>query len=105
MIKERNVILEELKSNLCKAQNRMKRQADKKRREVEFGIGEYVFLKLQPYRFLSLTSRPNKKLSPHFYEPYEILERVGQVAYRLKLLETTKIHPIFHVLQLKRHLG
>lgn len=54
MIKERNLILDELKENLIKAQERIKRVTDKKIREIEFEVGEYVFLKIQTYHFQSL---------------------------------------------------
>lgn len=54
MIKERNLILDELKENLIKAQERIKRVTDKKIREIEFEVGEYVFLKIQTYNFQSL---------------------------------------------------
>lgn len=48
---ERDAILDELKAHLIQAQQRMKLQEDKHRREVEFQVGDYVYLKLQPYRY------------------------------------------------------
>lgn len=85
IIRERNLILDDLKSNLNRAQERMKKFSDKKRREMEFAMGDYVFLKLQPYRFRSLASRINEKLSSCYYGPYEVLERIGKVAYKPRL--------------------
>ena len=83
----------------------MKEQADRKRREVHFQKGEAVYLRLQPYRSKSLAKRPNEKLSPRFYGPFEIEDKVGTVAYRLKLPETARIHPVFHVSQLKKSIA
>ena len=49
--------------------------------------------------------RWNLKLSPQLFSPFQIIQRVGEVAYRLKLPETSKIHPVFHVSNLKQALG
>ncbi|KAL5803157.1 hypothetical protein ACOSQ4_031462 [Xanthoceras sorbifolium] len=83
----------------------MKRVYDSKHREREFTIGDMVFLKLQSYRQVSLAMRKNAKLSARFYRPFEILEKIGKVAYRLKLPTTSRIHPVFHVSVLKQKIG
>jgi len=62
-------------------------------------------LKLHPNRMKSLATRINKKLSAKFYESFKILEKIGEVAYRLKLLDNVRIHPMFHVSLLKKSLG
>lgn len=59
----------------------MKQWSDKKQRDVEFKVGDKVFLKAQPYRFKSLASRPIEKLSPRFYGFFEIIEQIGKAAY------------------------
>jgi len=71
---------------------------------VSFAIGDFVYLKLYPYRMKSLGIRVNHKLGARFYGPFEVLERIGKVAYKLKLLESAKIHPVFHVSLLKKSI-
>ena len=83
----------------------MKFYADKKRRERSFDLGEWVYLRLQPYRHLSVALCKNLKLSPKFFRPFQIIQRVGEVANKLNLPETSKIHPVFHVSNLKQSLG
>jgi len=62
-------------------------------------------LRLQPYRQISVGGRRPQKLSPLFYGPYRVLQRVGTVAYKLEPPEEAKLHPVFHVSQLKKKLG
>ncbi|KAF3623801.1 hypothetical protein FXO37_31675 [Capsicum annuum] len=68
-------------------------------------VGDFVFLKLQPYRQTSIVLRRNLKLSSKYYGPFKVIERVGQVAYKLDLPIDSKVHPVFHVLLLKRKVG
>lgn len=64
-----------------------------------------MYLRLQPYKQTSLAVRKTLKLSPRFYGPFEIMDRVGTVAYKLKMPSYSKIHPVFHVSLLKKKLG
>ncbi|KAB2608149.1 hypothetical protein D8674_011317 [Pyrus ussuriensis x Pyrus communis] len=99
---ERDGLLAVLKTNLQLAQNRMKVQADKKRIERHFNVGDMVYLKLVPYQLHSLVNHSYHKLQPRFYGPYAVIEKIGAVAYKLKLPEGSKIHPVFHVSCLKK---
>lgn len=94
-----------LKRNLELAQERMKLQADKRRNERHFEVGDWVYLRLVPYQLQSLAPHSNHKLQPRFFGPYEIVEKIGIVAYKLDLPPGTKVHPVFHVSCLKKHLS
>ncbi|KAL0413593.1 UNVERIFIED_CONTAM: hypothetical protein Sradi_1561000 [Sesamum radiatum] len=93
-----------LKEHLQNAQHRMKVQADKKRSKREFAVGDLVFVKLCPYKQTSLKSHSVHKLMSRFFVPFKVLQRIGTMAYTLELLEGTRIHPVFHVSQLKKKI-
>ncbi|KAA8536816.1 hypothetical protein F0562_029294 [Nyssa sinensis] len=104
-LQDRDKILRELRCNLQLAQERMKTEANQHRREVSFNIGDCVYLKLQPYRQTFVAFRGSLKLSPRFYSPYKMIERVGPVAYKLDLSAGSLIYDTFHVSLLCKHLG
>ena len=83
----------------------MKMQAYKKRRDFQLEVGDLALVKLQPYRQHSVALRKNQKLGMCFFGPFKVVERVGHVAYKLKLPEATRIHPIFHISLLKKFQG
>ncbi|GJZ26060.1 hypothetical protein Tco_0570313 [Tanacetum coccineum] len=83
----------------------MEVKANRKRRELEFSIGDNVLVKLQPYRQLTLAKRASNKVAKRYYRPFEVVERVGKVAYRLALHVDSKIHPVIHVSLLKLFSG
>ncbi|PKU74578.1 hypothetical protein MA16_Dca003781 [Dendrobium catenatum] len=104
-LEERDRVLEELKRHLLRAQQIMKKQADGHRKDIQFEAGEKVFLKLRPYRQKIVANRRNEKLAPRYFGPYEVMEKIGAVAYRLKLPPSATIHPVFHVSQLRKAIG
>ena len=87
------------------SQSRQKSYADPKRRNVEFQVGDYVFLRVFPWKGVRRFGKKGK-LSPRFVGPFEILERVSQVAYRLALPPAlSAVHNVFHVLALRRYVS
>jgi len=75
----------------------MKSYTDQHRRELSFEVGDFVFVRIQPFRQQSLSRRKFSKLSPCFFGPYKVLKKIGTVTYELELPSTAKIHPVFHV--------
>lgn len=101
---ERATVQDLLQQHLNRARQCMKQHTDKKRTFRAFTVGEQVFLKLQPYILTSVATRANHKLAFRFYGPYKVLEQINPVAYKIQLPEGARIHPVFHVSQLRRAL-
>ena len=92
-----------IRQRLLTAQSRQKSYADVRRRPLEFEVGDHVFLKVMPKRGVVKFGKRGK-LSPRFIGPFEILERMGTVAYRLTLSPSISgVHEVFHVSMLQEY--
>ena len=93
-------IIQEL---IKEARSRQKSYANTRRRDLEFQVGDKAYLKLSPLR-MATRSHKKGKLSPRYIGLYDILERIGPIAYRLALPMTlSNLHDMFHVSQLRKH--
>ena len=93
---------EEAQDNLDKANRCMKKYADQGRRPLEFAMGDKVWLKITFQIWKQITNKKvYRGLIPRFDGPFELVQRVGVMAYKLLLPERLKIHPTFHVSFLK----
>lgn len=96
---------EMLQFHLKRAQDRMKNLVDKSRTDREYDVGTKVYLKLQPHRQVTIRKGVQHKFSAKYYGPFEVIARIGKVAYKLDLPVSAQIHPVFHISQLKKCHG
>ncbi|KAL0561626.1 hypothetical protein IC582_002066 [Cucumis melo] len=101
LVQSTNEAIQNIRSRMHTAQSRQKSYAD---RDLEFEVGDKVFLKVAPMRGVLRFERRGK-LSPRFVGPFEILERIGPVAYRLALPPSlSTVHDVFHVSMLRKYV-
>ncbi|GJW48709.1 putative reverse transcriptase domain-containing protein [Tanacetum coccineum] len=94
-----------IKEKLKEARDRQKSYADNRRKLLEFDVGDRVMLKVSPWKGVVHFGK-KRKLEPRYVGPFEILERIGPVAYRLRLpKELSGVHDTFHVSNLKKCLA
>ena len=87
------------------AQSRQKCCSNRRRRPLEFQIGDSVFLKVAPIKGV-IQFRKKGKLSSRYIGPFEILERIGTITYKLALpLELSSVHNVFHVSKLRKYIS
>ncbi|GJS34814.1 reverse transcriptase domain-containing protein [Tanacetum coccineum] len=97
--------ISQIKERLKTARDRQKSYADKRRKPLEFKVGDHVMLKVAPWKGVVHFGKKGK-LAPRFVGPFEITERIGKVAYRLRLpQELNNVHDTFHVSNLKKCLA
>ena len=85
------------------AQDRQKMYTDKKRSYREFVVGDHIYVRIKPKRS-TMRWTSCAKLAPRYCGPFQILERVGPVAYKLALPIHIPVYPVFHVSLLKRYV-
>lgn len=91
-----------IQKNLEAAQARQKSYHDKRRKPLQFKVGDHVYLKVSPTKGVQRFGIKGK-LAPRYIGPYEIIEACGPVAYKLKLPPyMSAIHDVFHISQLKK---
>ncbi|KAA0043118.1 ty3-gypsy retrotransposon protein [Cucumis melo var. makuwa] len=96
--------IQKIRSRMRTARSRQKSYADVRRKDLEFDVGDKVFLKVAPMRGV-LRFEKRGKLSPRFVGPFEILEWIGPVAYRLALPPSlSTVNDVFHVSMLRKYV-
>jgi hypothetical protein len=84
------------------AQSRQKSYADKRRRDLSFDIGDFIYLKVSPMRG-TRRFKVKGKLDPRYVGPFKIVDRKGEVDYQLELPpQLSDVHDVFHISQLKK---
>jgi hypothetical protein len=102
LVSEAERIVKMIRKNLEAAYARQKSYHDKRRKPLQFEVGDFVYLKVSPTKGVQ-RFRIKCKLAPRYIGPYEIIEACGPMAYKLKLPpRMSAIHSVFHVSQLKK---
>eukprot|EP00253_Pinus_taeda_P031022 PITA_31022 len=103
MLKEMEDMVKRVRANLKAAQDRQKIFADRKRRFKEYQVGDHVYIKIQAKRS-TLQWSGCAKLAPRYCGPFQVLAKVGPVAYQLALPSHIRVHNVFHVSILKKYV-
>ncbi|KAL0555961.1 hypothetical protein IC582_004464 [Cucumis melo] len=105
LVQTTNAAIQKIRARMLTAQSRHKSYADVRRKDLEFDVGDMVFLKVALMKGV-LRFEKKGKLSPRFVGPFEILEWISHVAYRLALLPSfSAVHDVYHVSMLKKYLA
>ncbi|KAL4022825.1 hypothetical protein IC575_016571 [Cucumis melo] len=105
LVQTTNAAIQKIRARMLTAQSRQKSYADVQRKDLEFEVGDMVFLKVAPMKGV-LRFEKKGKLSSRFVGPFEILERIGPLAYRLALPPSfSAVLDVFHVSMLRRYVA
>ncbi|GJZ24090.1 reverse transcriptase domain-containing protein [Tanacetum coccineum] len=105
LVQETTKKISQIKDRLKAARDRQKSYADKRRKSLDFSVGDYVLLKVSPWKGVVRFGK-KEKLAPRFVGPFEIIEKVSPIAFRLDLPEELDgVHDTFHVSNLKKCLA
>ncbi|KAD7478305.1 hypothetical protein E3N88_01441 [Mikania micrantha] len=95
----------QIRNRMAAARDRQKSYADKRRKPLEFQVGDRVLLKVSPWKGVIRFGKWGK-LNPRYIGPFEITKRIGPVAYELQLpQELSSVHNVFHISNLKKFLS
>jgi hypothetical protein len=104
LVQETTDKIRRIKEKLKVSQDRQRSYADQRRKTLEFEEGEHVFLKVSPTTAVGRSMKV-KKLQPRYVGPFQILQRIGSVAYRLALPPNlSNLHDVFHVSQIRKYV-
>ncbi|KAD7116638.1 hypothetical protein E3N88_03906 [Mikania micrantha] len=105
LVQETTEKIVQIRNSMAAARDRQKSYADKRRKPLEFQVGDKVLLKVSPWKGVIRFGKRGK-LNPRYIGPFEILKRIGPVAYQLNLpAELDGVHNVFHVSNLKKCLS
>ncbi|GJY43609.1 putative reverse transcriptase domain-containing protein [Tanacetum coccineum] len=94
-----------IKKRIQAARDKQKSYADRRRKSLEFQVGDKVMLKVSPWKGVIRFGKRGK-LNPHYIGPFKVLDKVGTVAYRLELPDQlSRVHSTFLVSNLKKCLS
>ncbi|KAL0539900.1 hypothetical protein IC582_024121 [Cucumis melo] len=105
LVQTTNAAIQKIRAGMLTAQSRQKSYADVRHKDLEFEVEDMVFLKVAPIKDV-LRFEKKGKLSARFVRSFEILERIGPIAYRLALPPSFyAVHDVFHVSTLRRYVA
>nr|GEU63334.1 putative reverse transcriptase domain-containing protein [Tanacetum cinerariifolium] len=105
LVQETTEKISQIKDRIKATHDQQKSYADKRRKPLEFSVGDYVLFKVSPWKGVVRFGKKGK-LAPRFFGPFEIIEKVGLVTYQLDMPEELNgVHDAFHVSNLKKRLA